>query len=152
MPTHSPVRTVLLAGLVAGTLDITAAIVILGKMNAAAVLRYIASGVFGKTAFTGGSEMIAYGLFFHYLIAFSFTIFYFIISPYISFTRKQKVLSGLVYGVFVWVVMNLVVVPLTHVARGPLTLEGALLNLVILMVCIGLPIALIVRRSNGANG
>ncbi|GAB3330709.1 hypothetical protein GCM10027299_35800 [Larkinella ripae] len=151
MPTPSPLKTILLAGLVAGTLDITAAITILGRMNATAVLRYVASGVFGKTAFTAGPEMIWYGLLFHYLIAFSFTLFYYLIFPALPLFRKHKYLSGLLYGGFVWGMMNLVIVPLTNVSRAPLTLESALLNLVILMVCIGLPIALIVHRYFSAK-
>ena len=51
----SPFKTILLAGFIAGLLDITAAIVILGKMNVVGVLKYIASGVLGKEAFLGGN-------------------------------------------------------------------------------------------------
>jgi hypothetical protein len=140
-------KTILLAGFTAGTLDITAAIVLLGNMKAVPILKYIASGVFGKDAFAGGTEMALLGLLFHYMIAFSFAIAYFLIFPYLPpLLKKHKILSGLLYGIVVWIVMNLVVVPMTQVPRGPITLESALLNMAILMVCIGLPISFIVHR------
>ena len=42
---HIMLKAILKTGLVAGTLDILAAIVLLAKMNVAGVLQYIASGV-----------------------------------------------------------------------------------------------------------
>jgi hypothetical protein len=53
---------------------------------------------------------------------------------------------GLAYGVVVWSVMNLVVLPLSNARRGPFNLSGAIIAAVILMFCIGLPIATIVGR------
>ncbi|GAB3898961.1 hypothetical protein GCM10028803_19290 [Larkinella knui] len=146
MSTQSPLKTILLAGFTAGTLDILAAISLLGKMKPIPVLNYIASGVFGKEAFAGGIEMAWLGLLFHYLIAFSFAIAYFLIFPYVPLLRKHKLLSGLLYGAVVWVVMNLVVVPMTNVSRGPIQLQSALLNMAILMICVGLPISFLVHR------
>ena len=142
----SPLKTILLAGFTAGTLDILAAIILLGKMKPVPLLKYIASGVFGQEAFTGGDEMALFGLLFHYLIAFSFAIAYFLLFPHIPLFRKHKLLSGLLYGMVVWAVMNLVVVPMSRVPRGPLTLETVFLGMAILVVCIGLPISFIVHR------
>ncbi|MFC5408845.1 DUF1440 domain-containing protein [Larkinella bovis] len=144
--TTSPFKSILLAGFIAGTLDITAAITILGKMNAPGVLRFIASGFFGKEAFTGGSEMVWVGLFFHFLIAFSFTIVYYLIFPFVPLFRHHRILSGLLYGMFVWGIMDLVVVPQTKIPRASLQWEGALLNMAILMVCVGLPISFFISR------
>jgi len=42
--------------------------------------------------------------------------------------------------------MNFVVLPLSQVQMRPQPLSSRIVNLVILMFCIGLPIALIVRR------
>lgn len=42
--------------------------------------------------------------------------------------------------------MNLIVLPLSNVRRGPFDLEQAVIGAVILMFCIGLPIATIVGR------
>lgn len=140
------IKTILLAGLVAGTLDILAAIAILGKMNAERVLQYIASGIYGKDAFEGGQAMALSGLFFHYLIAFSFAADYFMLYKLIPLLKKHKIAAGLLFGIFIWVVMNLIVLPYTNVSRGPFTVNGVLLNMSILMLAVGLPISLIVHR------
>jgi hypothetical protein len=142
----SPFKTILLAGFIAGLLDITAAIVILGKMNVVGVLKYIASGVLGKEAFLGGNGVALLGLFFHFCIAYSFTILYFLIYPRITLLHKHKVLSALLYGIFVWAVMNLLVLPVTNVSRGSFQWSKALLNMSILVVMVGLPISLIIHR------
>jgi hypothetical protein len=42
--------------------------------------------------------------------------------------------------------MNFVVIPLSRVAQRPATVSGRIIGLLIIMFCIGLPIALIVRR------
>lgn len=139
-------RNILRAGLLAGTMDILAAIFILAKGKAAATLKFIASGVFGKAAFSGSAGMVVAGAVFHYFIATSFATGYFLAYPRLSFLRKNKWLSGVLYGVFVWSVMNLLVVPLSNAPRGPLTLESALKNMAILIVCIGLPIAWLAER------
>jgi uncharacterized membrane protein YagU involved in acid resistance len=139
-------KAILKTWLVAGTLDILAAIVILAKMNAVGVLRYIASGVFGKEAFSGGTAMTIAGLIFHYIIALSHTTLYYIVFPYVPLLGKQKLVAGVLYGIFVWSVMNLVIVPLSNTNKSPLTLSGASLNMAILIVCIGLPISLLASK------
>ena len=142
----SPLKTILLAGFVAGSLDLLAAIVILAKMNAGGVLKYIASAIYGKDAFAGGTSMMVTGLLIHFLIAFTFAVCYFLIYPKITFCKNYPVASGLLFGIIVWVIMNLVAVPLTNVNAAPFKWDKALLNMAILMVMIGLPISLITQQ------
>jgi len=146
----SALKTILVAGFVAGVLDISAAIIvysyIMNRVTPVRLLQGIASGAFGKSAFEGGTSMALAGLGFHFLIAFSFTIFYYLIFPYIPFLKKQKIISGFLYGIFAWCVMNLIVLPLLHIAKIPTKWDGILRGAVILMFCIGLPIALIIGR------
>ncbi|QDW22383.1 DUF1440 domain-containing protein [Flavobacterium sp. KBS0721] len=143
--------TIFLSGLIAGTLDILAAVIIyavvLEKTTAIKILQSIASGVFKKEAYTGGTQMAWYGLGFHYLIAFIFAWFYFIIYSYLPFLKKNVILSGILYGILVWIIMNLIVLPIVF----PLLPEKhfdfpLLLSILILIVCIGLPIASITRK------
>ena len=142
----SPLKTILLAGFVAGSLDLLAAIVILAKMNAGGVLKYIASAIYGKDAFAGGTSMMVTGLLIHFLIAFTFAVCYFLICPKITFCKNYPVASGLLFGIIVWVIMNLLAVPLTNVNLAPFKWDKALLNMAILMVMIGLPISLITQQ------
>jgi hypothetical protein len=55
--------------------------------------------------------------------------------------------SGVLYGgVVVYGVMNHIVVPLSAIGPRPFTLHGAIKAAVILVVCIGIPIAVITTR------
>lgn len=141
MMTRPNFNIILRAGLLAGTLDVLAAIFLLAKGNAVGTLKFIASGVFGKAAFSGGYGMVALGAVFHYFIATSFAAGYFWAYPHLPFLQKNRWLSGVLYGVFVWTVMNLVVVPMSKAPQSSLAWDSALKNMAILVVCIGLPIA-----------
>ncbi len=138
---------ILKAGLIAGTMDILAACILVyartGHTHLTGILKFIASGVFGKTALDGGGPMIFAGLLFHYLIAGIFAAFFFWIYPRIGIASKNRIATAFVYGIFVWCIMNLVVVPLSHVASRPVTLSNALINTGILILCIGIPVSYI---------
>lgn len=143
--------TLFLSGLIAGTLDILAAILvysyILHKTTAIKILQSIASGVFKKDAYTGGSQMALYGLLLHYFIALVFAWFYFTIYPYFSFIKKNTLFSGILYGIFVWIVMNLVVLPTVFSVLPEKHLDfPLLLSILILICCIGIPIAFITKK------
>jgi hypothetical protein len=147
----SATKAILTAGFVAGTLDIIAAIILssikAGKVIIIPILKFIASGVFGKEAFKVGINMALYGLAFHFIIAFGFAIGYFLVFPYITFLRKHKIISGLLYGVLVWLIMNRVILPLSNTPRIPFKFNtGLLIHIAILMCFIGLPVSLITHK------
>ena len=142
-------QPIFLGGLIAGTLDLTAACVyswIRASVSPIRVFQFIASGVLGTESFTGGAKSAVFGVVLHFLIAtVATTIFYFASRAWF-FLIEHPIVSGLLYGIPVYVVMNFVVLPLSQVAQRPQPMSSRLINLVILMFCIGLPIALIVRR------
>jgi hypothetical protein len=139
------ITKIIKAGLIVGTLDILSAFVYYfiktGDKNVFTVLKYVASGIFGKEAFSGSNMMIIAGLVLHYSIAFAFTIFFFLLFPKIKAFSKNWILTGILYGIFIWIVMNLIVVPLSNIGSRPFTLVNALINVIILIVCIGLPLS-----------
>jgi hypothetical protein len=141
--------TILLAGLVAGTLDALAAIIVygpvFGKASAAGIFKGIASGAFGKTAFEDGTIMASYGIAFHYFIALSFAAFYFVVFRQTPFFKNNKVIGGIVYGIIVWLVMNLLVIPLSKIEPRALHIGPVITGMVILILMVGLPIALIIQ-------
>lgn len=150
-PVRSPnwYKTVFLTGLLAGTLDITAAIIhflIRGGHDPVQIFIYIASGVFGQAAYSGNAAMPVLGLIFHYVIAFIWTILFFITYPRVSLLRKNKYISAIIYGAFIWLVMNLIVVPLSSVRQFPFRIDQALTGVAILIVAIGFPVSLIASR------
>ena len=137
---------ILRAGIMAGVLDIMAAIFLLAKGNALGTLKFIASGVFGKAAFEGGAGMVLLGAVFHFSIALIFAAGYFMAYPQFPFLRKNKWINGIGFGLLVWSIMNLLVLPLSRAPQSPFAWQSALLNMAILIVCIGMPVALLADR------
>ena len=140
---------VLKAGLIVGTLDILAALIqVYSKTQKSpiVVLNFIASGVFGKEAFSGGTKMAAYGLFFHYLIAFGFTLLFFVLYPKLKGIISNKLALGIVYGLFIWLVMQFLIVPLSQAPPMKLSVQGAVTAILILIVCIGIPLSWLAKR------
>ena len=57
------------------------------------------------------------------------------------------VAAGMAYGLFVWLMMNFVVVPLTRITTGPIRLTtGTILMILIHLFVIGVPISYLARR------
>lgn len=148
---HSP-ATVIKAGLIVGTLDISAAFIntwITAGRGPDAVLNFVASGVFGPDAFTGSLVMTLMGLLFHYVIAMAWTWLFFRAYPKISTWVPNWIVLGVLYGIFVWIVMNRLVVPLSNTPKFPFNLKSAIINAAILVVCIGLPLSWLAKRLQG---
>ena len=141
-------RAILFGGLIAGALDITAAFINSGLRGRSPVwvLQFIASGVLGADSFTGGFTSAALGLALHFLIAFVATAVYYAASRKLKFMVDRAVICGLLYGIVVYLFMNLVVLPLTLPVKISYTPASVATGVIILMLCIGLPIALVVRR------
>ncbi|MEO6001271.1 MAG: hypothetical protein ABIN89_30750 [Chitinophagaceae bacterium] len=141
------ITAILWTGLVVGTLDATGATIqylLSGGDNPAKIFRYIASSAFGKEgAAANPSSMVYWGLLFHYIIAFAFTITYFLLAPRVTWLLQHKVAAGIIYGAFIWVVMNLLVVPSSRITLGAFHLKPALIGMGILIVAIGLPLSFI---------
>lgn len=147
---HMKVRTILLAGLLVGTLDILSAFVdyyIASGKGPEGLLRYIASGVFGMEAFTGPGLMAFWGLFFHYVIAYSLTVFFFWIYPKSKFMPAHPILTGILFGIFAWVVTAQMIVPLSNTPPVPFVLWKAFKAIAILIAMIGLPLSYITRKA-----
>src|SRR5712675_536774 len=118
-------KTIVVAGLLSGTLDALAAIV--------------------QYKFNGGAVMICVGVLLHYFIAFTFTVLFFFIYPKINILAKNKIITGLIYGIIIWIIMNFIVVPVSNTTpKFAFNIRGALVGALILMFAVGLPISLIV--------
>jgi hypothetical protein len=151
---RSPVKTVLLFGFIAGSFDILAAIIVytvIGPNKIKGLLQGIASGVLRKKAYSEGIPSALLGLFFHFLIAYCFVIGYFLLYPHLPFLRRQNIVSGLLYGIFVWVVMNLCVLPLVFPALRAPNWNSFFVGASILMVTIGLPVILMTNLYYRTN-
>jgi hypothetical protein len=151
------VKVILLGGLIAGTLDMTAACVqawLRSQTTPLQVSQFIASGAIGRAAaFSGGYKTVLLGLAFHYLIATTATAVFYLASRKLRFLIKWPIPMGLHYGVLVYLFMNFVVVPRSAItpARVAPSFSTRVVSALIIMFCVGLPIALIVRRFSKDN-
>ena len=145
------IQSLLTATLVAGTLDALAGIVFfdfsLGKMSIVQILQWIASGVFGQNAFAMGALGAFYGLVFHYVVAFGFSVGLFSVFEKVRVLKQYPVFSGLAYGGAIWLVMNLIVLPLSNTVIAPFDPFVALVGIIWHMVLVGLPIVHFANQS-----
>ncbi|HEY2461055.1 MAG TPA: hypothetical protein VGI16_09610 [Candidatus Acidoferrum sp.] len=142
-------KAIIGAGLVCGVMDITAAFLVYGHYGAKPMrlLQGIAAGALGSRAYSGGVATAALGLFFHFVIAFGAATVFWALSRAVPFLLEQAVASGILYGVAVYFFMQLVVIPMSAVRRGHPSMKMTLIGIVIHIFCVGLPIALMVRRG-----
>lgn len=140
---------IICAGLFVGTLDILAALLkyyfTTGK-NPLFIFQYIASGILGNDAFSGGTGTILTGVLLHYTIALSFTLLFCFLYRTFRFCSRHKILTGILYGLFIWAVMSFIVVPFSHAPQGPFDTAAAVKELLILIFMIGLPLAFLTGR------
>ena len=102
-------KTILIAGAIAGILDISYACIFNYQrrgMTPMAVLQSVASGAVGpENATKGGVKTAALGLFFHFLIATTAAAVYYLASRVIRFMITHAVISGILYGLCVYLFM-----------------------------------------------
>lgn len=137
-------KSIYTTALIAGTLDILAAFLqayFTSGILPNTILKYIASGVFGEAAFTGGLEMVLLGLLFHYIIAFACTATFYWAYPKLSILKYNILLNAIAIGVLAWIATTQLIVPISKIDPSPFDLEKALVAVLILIFCIGLPIA-----------
>jgi hypothetical protein len=150
-PHPSPLRAILWGGFLCGALDITAAFVVYGAMGTRPVplLKGIASGMLGPSAFAGGWATALLGLFFEFFIACGAAAVYVFTSRVLAFLTRRPWLAGTLYGIAVYWFMQLVVLPLSRFGRHRFSLQLTLIGIAIHIVCVGLPIALAASRFVG---
>ena len=129
---------ILVGGATAGTLDLIAAYLTFG----ANMPRGIAAGLIGGAAARVGVTPYVLGIFLHYFIAFSAAAIYCLSSRKLPFLKDHFIVCGMFYGIAVFLVMNLVVLPLCAFHfMGPYQLRGMVQGLLMHMLIIGLPIS-----------
>ena len=135
----SLLRPILIGGAIAGTLDQISAFISSGWN----VPRIVAAGLLGPQVIHGREAWVwGLGLALHYLIAFSAAAIYCFASRRLEFLKDHFLVSGLFYGIAVFLVMYLVVMPLCAFHyRGPYTLHTLLEGISVHMLLIGLPIS-----------
>lgn len=139
---------ILVATLVAGTLDIAAAALLAIQAGGSPdkMLRGVASGPF-PDAVHWGLGGAALGLAVHFAIMAAMAAIYILAADRLPFLKAGAVVAGIAYGIATWAVMNLVVLPLRWPAAFPhLDPQSIATQLFCHIVLVGIPIALIAAR------
>lgn len=145
--------TILYGGLIVGVLDGLDALIFFGLRGSkpASIFQYIASGLVGRSAFTGGWKTTLLGVLLHFLVAFILATIYYLLSLAFPILIRRAVLSGLVFGPIAHIVMFFIVTPLSAAPRIPFRIAPFLNGIIGHALLVGLPIALIARRSARLN-
>lgn len=137
------------SGLIVGCLDAAAASLqayAMRDISPDQVFIFVASGALGQRAFEGGSSIAWIGLTFHFLIAISWTFLFYLAYSKINFVRSDKMIMGMAYGVVIWLVMNLAVIPLSLIGPRPFNVISATIQIIIHLFVIGLPISYLANK------
>jgi|ERR1044071_4356361 hypothetical protein len=148
--------TILYGGLVVGILDGLFALIFYGLILGAKPLRIfqsVASGLLGReSSFAGGVPTFLLGILLHFIVATCIAAVYYLISLGLPVLIRHAVVSGLIYGLIAYLVMNYVVIPLSAIGSRPsFSLRTFLPAFIAHAFLVGLPIALLARRSARMN-
>jgi len=137
-------QVIALSACLAGVLDLLATGILRATQGTPIkrLLQFIASGALGTSASDGAKKTAGIGLFFHFLIAFVAAALYFEASHGLPILLNRPVLFGVLYGTTVHLVMSCIVLPLSRTPKREFSIAAFLTQLVIHIVCVGLPIAL----------
>lgn len=139
-------RAVVIAGFVAGTIDIGSAALINGQAPGV-ILQAIASGVLGSASFSEGARSEVIGLGLQWMMALIIAALYVAAANLLPVFRRAWVKGGLLAGVVIFAVMNYVVVPLSAVGRAPRFSASKFCENLLAMFIFGLIIAYCARRD-----
>ena len=146
-------RPILLATLVAGTLDILAAVILsltFGR-GPMAMLRGVASGPFPGASEWGAAGSVL-GLIVHFTLMAVMVTVYMVAADRLPSLRAKPLQWGVIYGLVTYVVMNLIVVPLRFAGPFPPSARAIATQLFCHIVLVGLPIAWLAARHLRSRG
>lgn len=135
------------AGLLCGVMDITAAFVTWWPkgVKPPRLLQGVAAGWLGPKSFNGGMATAALGLALHFLIAFTAATVFYVASRRLNFMIQRPIVSGVLFGIAVYLVMYRVVMPLSNF-HGTKTVTSSIVAIITHIFCVGLPISLVIHR------
>ncbi len=148
-------KTVLIAGITAGTLDLALAIIFFAVQKGAplvAVPHAIASGLLGDEAFRGGLATAALGVVLHFFIALCVAAVYYALSRKIKLMNRFPLIAGAVYGLGVFAFMLHVVLPRSAAEHSRPSQAWLIADISSHIFFIGITIALITRRYSAPTG
>ena len=146
--------TILYGGLAVGVLDGLFALVFYGLILGVQPIRIfqsVASGLLGRASYEGGVKTFLLGVLLHFVVATCIAAVYYAASLVLPVLIRRAVVCGLIYGMIAYLVMNYVVIPLSAAASGRFSWRTFLPAFIAHAFLVGLPVALLARRSAEVN-
>jgi len=144
-------KWIVIGGLAAGFLDISFACIywaLARDVPPQRIFQSVASGLLGKESYAGGWSTATLGLALHFLMTLIMAAAYYLASKRMAVLWRRPLAFGAAYGLFLYAVMNFIVVPLSRAAGGgPRNDLWTWLGVAAHVMLVGIPIALSVRRS-----
>lgn len=110
--------------------------------------QYIASGALGMAAFEGGIATALLGVFFHLIISFVIAAVFVLAVERIPLLRRNLIIGSLLYGFGVFIVMHMIVTPLSATPPiPPPTLPWLFESVIEHILLVGLALGIIVQRN-----
>jgi hypothetical protein len=150
-PSRSVPKAILIGAIGAALLDMLDPIVFYGLRGVSPmkIPQSIASGILGRAAYSDGIPSVLLGLAAHLFIALAWATIFVLAARSLPFLERHAVVSGLLYGAFIYAFMYHLVLPHTNLypRSNPNPAPVVLVNSIAAMVfLVGLPISLANRR------
>ena len=149
---NSLLRLSVIAGLICGAVDV---IIfhwfiqnVLGGVPLIIFYQYVASGALGESAFAGGIPTALLGVLFHFFFSIVIAGIFILGVSRIPLLRRHIIPGSLLYGFGVFIVMNMIVTPLSATLPIPApTIPELIVNIIVHILISGLLLGIVVQRS-----
>jgi uncharacterized membrane protein YagU involved in acid resistance len=146
---NSTSKTIAIATLTAGSLDLLSAFVFSGinSVGPIRVMQSVAAGPFGEAMRSGGLAAAGIGMLVHFSIMTVMVSVFVLAAKRFDSISQHKLLSGIVYGLGLYLLMYWVVLPLRWPAAFPKTALWPVTNALFShIVCVGIPMSFVTAR------
>lgn len=149
---NSLLRLSVVTGLIIGTADMIIynwlVVNVLFGIPLITFFQYIASGALGESAFAGGIPTALLGVLFHFIFSIIIAGIFILGVDRIPLLRRYIIPGSLLYGFGVYIVMNMIVTPLSATPPIPApTIPELIVALIVHILVSGLLLGIIVRRN-----
>lgn len=153
---NSLLRLSVIGGLIVGILHLIIQVgIVFGlllKSPYISSLQFVASGAMGTAAYSGGLVTALLGLVLELLMTIIIAGVFILSADRIPLLRRHVIPGSLLYGFGVFIVMNLIVLPLSAAPTLPAPPMWLIIEMILEhILLIGLPLGLLVQRNANAN-
>lgn len=153
-PSRSWLAPVFAGGILSAAIDLTYACTYHGLVNGippVRILQSIGSGVFGKDSFQMGYTSATVGFVAHFFILIVAAGLFNAARRRVAFLREHAYLSGMAFGVGIYLTMNYIVLPLSAAPHFKSTPVGAFSDFAVHVLLLGPAISLVAGHFDRAR-